>query len=99
MLSHSLTLLFSFISLALMPDLTDLPVELIDEILSLAFISKDAWNDGLVDINGLSRLLLVNRKHHQAFLHRVYPQWTYNGALHSYSSLWKFLRTVAQTQT
>lgn len=78
-----------------MPDLTDLPVELIDEILSLAFISKDAWNDDLVDINGLSRLLLVNRKHHQAFLHRVYSQWTYNGALHSYSSLWKFLRTVA----
>lgn len=81
-----------------MPDLTDLPVELIDEIFYLAFTSKDVFNQELVDINGLSRLLsrllLVNRKHHQVFLPRVYSSWTYNGTLHSYSSLWKFLRTV-----
>ncbi|OJJ04876.1 hypothetical protein ASPVEDRAFT_137144 [Aspergillus versicolor CBS 583.65] len=77
-----------------MPDLTDLPVELIDEIFYFAFTSKDVYNEDLVDINGLSRLLLVNRKHHQVFLPRVYSSWTYNGTRHSYSSLWKFLRTV-----
>lgn len=80
--------------LVLMPGLTDLSVELIDQILSFAFTSKDVYNEDLVDINGLSRLLLVNRKHHQVFLPRVYSTWTYNGTLHSYSSLWKFLRTV-----
>lgn len=40
--------------------------DLIDEILSLAFTSKDIYNVDLVEINGLSRLL--DRNHHQAFL-------------------------------
>ncbi|KAL4929019.1 uncharacterized protein BDV17DRAFT_298321 [Aspergillus undulatus] len=86
-----------------MPDLTDLPVELLDAILSLAFTSTEIhsrkiYSQDLVDVNGLSRLL-VNRKHHQTFLPRIYSHWTYNGARHPYSSLWKFLRTVVTNPT
>ncbi|KAL4745510.1 hypothetical protein BDW72DRAFT_208147 [Aspergillus terricola var. indicus] len=81
-------------------NLADLPAELLDEILFLAFGVAPRYNnhydEGALDIKGLSCLLLVNRKHHQAFLPRVYSHWTYNGALHSYSGLWKFLRTVIE---
>ncbi|CBF70080.1 predicted protein [Aspergillus nidulans FGSC A4] len=83
-----------------MPDLADLPAELLDEILFLAFGTTPRYNnrydEGVLDIKGLSRLLLVNRKHHQAFLPRVYSHWTYIGTLHSYSGLWKFLRTIIE---
>ncbi|KAL3479982.1 hypothetical protein BJX99DRAFT_254868 [Aspergillus californicus] len=81
-----------------MPDLTTLPFELLDQILSLAFAVapryQNDYDDGALDVKGLSRLLLVSRKYHQWFLPRVYSSWTFNGARHSYSGLWKFIRTA-----
>ncbi|KAI9043622.1 uncharacterized protein KD926_003392 [Aspergillus affinis] len=82
-----------------MSDLTDLPAELLDEILSLAFgVAPRYYNgyndEGAFDIKALSRLLLVNQKHYLAFIPLVYSHWTYNGTRHSYSGLWKFLRTA-----
>ncbi|RDW92949.1 uncharacterized protein DSM5745_00271 [Aspergillus mulundensis] len=79
-------------------DLPDLPPELLDEIFALAFdtapsIGKTVQK-GDIDVQGLSRLLLVNRKWYQAFVPRLYSRWTFNGARHSYSGLWKFIRTV-----
>ncbi|KAL4904300.1 hypothetical protein BDW74DRAFT_185626 [Aspergillus multicolor] len=80
-------------------DLPDLPPELLDEIFASAFdtapsVGKTVQKDDIY-VRGLSRLLLVNRKWHQAFVSRLYSCWTYNGARHSYSRLWKFIRTVA----
>ncbi|KAI9041322.1 uncharacterized protein KD926_006898 [Aspergillus affinis] len=84
-----------------MPDLTDLPAELLSEILFLAFGVAPRYEEGYndkrpLDIKSLSRLLLVNQKHYLEFLPLVYSQWTYNGARHNYSTLWKFFRTAVR---
>ncbi|KAL2830511.1 hypothetical protein BDW59DRAFT_158425 [Aspergillus cavernicola] len=84
-----------------MSDPFDLPVELLDRILTLAFdiIPRGEWENGALDtleVNSLSRLLLVSRKWHQVLIPRLYSCWTYNGARHTYVGLWRLLRTVLQ---
>ncbi|KAL4750923.1 hypothetical protein BDW72DRAFT_193450 [Aspergillus terricola var. indicus] len=78
-------------------ELPDPPSELVDEIFAFAFSTVPGYGQTVqeaINIEGLSRLLLVNRKWHHAFVPRVYSHWTYNGARHSYSGLWKFIRKV-----
>ncbi|KAK1144610.1 hypothetical protein N8T08_004913 [Aspergillus melleus] len=84
-----------------MPDLTDLPAELLSEILFLAFRVAPRYEEGYddegpLDIKSLSCLLRVDRKHYLKFLPLLYSQWTYNGARHNYSTLWKFFRTAVR---
>ncbi|KAI9370130.1 hypothetical protein BJX61DRAFT_549171 [Aspergillus egyptiacus] len=84
-----------------MPDPLDLPGELLDHVLTLAFgISpRGEWEADALDnqdVSSLSRLLLVSRKWHQALIPRLYSCLTYNGARHTYACLWRFLRTVLQ---
>ncbi|KAL2817887.1 hypothetical protein BJX63DRAFT_385345 [Aspergillus granulosus] len=83
-----------------MPDLFDLPAELLDPILDYAY-GPDTPTEELnhdpnerLDRRQLGRLLLVKRKWYQALLPRVYSSWSYNGTSHSYMSLFRFLRTI-----
>ncbi|KAL2858596.1 hypothetical protein BJY01DRAFT_201378 [Aspergillus pseudoustus] len=80
-----------------MSDPFDLPVELLDPILDLASgtdLEVDGDHSERLDRRLLRSLLLVNRKWYHGLLPRVYSSWYYNGACHSYMSLWRFLRTV-----
>ncbi|CEL02183.1 hypothetical protein ASPCAL03355 [Aspergillus calidoustus] len=76
-----------------MHDLVELPVEFLDTILKYAY-DIDSNPSEPPDQQQLTSLLLVSRKWHQAFLPRVYSSWSFNGACHTYRSLWCFLRTV-----
>ncbi|KAL3489902.1 hypothetical protein BJX62DRAFT_148850 [Aspergillus germanicus] len=73
----------------------DLPVELWDQILPHADIpgtrvSKlDSDPYERFDLRQLSHLSRVNRKWYQALLPYLYTTWSYDGAHHSYMSLWK----------
>ena len=68
-----------------MPDPAELPIELFSAILDLALQSNTQHLYGLA---------LLNRKWHIAMLDRIYHEWAYNGARHSFITLWKFVRTV-----
>ena len=68
-----------------MPDPAELPVELYSVILDLALQP---------DIQHLCGLSLLNRKWHLAMLDRIYHEWAYNGARHSFMRLWKFVRIL-----
>ena len=68
-----------------MPDPAELPVEIYSTILDLALQS---------DSRHMCGLALLNRKWHIAMLDRIYRKWVYNGARHSFMTLWKFVRTV-----
>lgn len=68
-----------------MPDPAELPVELYIPILDLSLQS---------DTQHLCGLALLNRKWYIAMRDRIYREWAYNGARHSFITLWKFVRTV-----
>ncbi|KAE8152782.1 hypothetical protein BDV25DRAFT_127750 [Aspergillus avenaceus] len=68
-----------------MPDPAELPLELYGAVLDLALES---------DSQHLCGLALLNRKWHMAILDRIYRKWTFNGARHSFMTLWKFVRTI-----
>ncbi|KAL4912924.1 hypothetical protein BDW62DRAFT_206075 [Aspergillus aurantiobrunneus] len=65
-----------------MADLTDLPTELLDQILNT------------LTTHQLSRLLRVSHSWYQLLVPRLYLQWNCNGARHKTTNLWRFLRTV-----
>jgi hypothetical protein len=78
-----------------MPGFLDLPVELWDQILPHADLPRtraskfDSDPYERFDLRQLSYLSRVNRKWYQALLPYFYTTWSYNGARHSYISLWK----------
>ncbi|KAL2846488.1 hypothetical protein BJX68DRAFT_268578 [Aspergillus pseudodeflectus] len=83
-----------------MRSLPDLPNELLELILHLAYATNPPHNrfdhdqNVHLDVRGLSRLLLVSRRWHQAFIPQLYSFWSYDAACHTYRSLWKFFRTI-----
>ncbi|CEL08220.1 hypothetical protein ASPCAL11371 [Aspergillus calidoustus] len=83
-----------------MRDLADFPAELLHPILGLAFAGRpppsrfDHDPDGVLDLRGLSRLLLVNHRWHETFLPYVYSSWSFDGGYQPYRCLWKFFRTI-----
>ncbi|KAL2820396.1 hypothetical protein BJX63DRAFT_428224 [Aspergillus granulosus] len=70
-----------------MRGLSDLPVELLDEVLSSALVEPN-------NSRQLCHFALVNRAWHSRTTAQVYGSWVYNGTRHSFRRLWLFLRTI-----
>ncbi|BCS17360.1 uncharacterized protein APUU_10188S [Aspergillus puulaauensis] len=91
-----------------MRDPIDLPPELFTEIITLALqrpppadtntqnhdIAREYDFNSGTNIPHLSQLTLINRQWHDLLLPTLYARYTHNGARHSYTSLWRFVRTV-----
>ncbi|KAL2798962.1 hypothetical protein BJX66DRAFT_333635 [Aspergillus keveii] len=71
-----------------MHDPANLPPELFDPIIDLAICDRELTE------NHLCQLSLVNRRWHSFVFPRIYTKWTYDGAVHSFASLWSFVITV-----
>ncbi|CEN61010.1 hypothetical protein ASPCAL07679 [Aspergillus calidoustus] len=69
-----------------MRGLLDLPVEILDQVLSLALTEPHS--------SQLCDFALVNRAWHSRTTVQVYSLWAYNGTRHSFKQLWLFLRTI-----
>jgi hypothetical protein len=65
----------------------DLPPELFNTVVDYAI-------DGEDDLQSFCNFCLVDRQWYATASHRLYFKWTYNGDAHSFTSLWKFLRTM-----
>ncbi|OJJ04715.1 hypothetical protein ASPVEDRAFT_44248 [Aspergillus versicolor CBS 583.65] len=70
-----------------MPNLTDLPSEIFNIILSHSLGDDE-------DVPRLCELALLSRKWYAALIDRIYSEWTFNGAKQPFLTLWKFLRTI-----
>ncbi|KAL2814807.1 hypothetical protein BJX63DRAFT_442393 [Aspergillus granulosus] len=85
-----------------MPDPASLPTELFDQIITEAlqdpsydeYTRAFDFHDG-IDLCQLPNLLRINRHWHNILIPRLYSKYSYNGARHTYTSLWEFLRAVA----
>ncbi|KAL2810802.1 hypothetical protein BJX63DRAFT_400946 [Aspergillus granulosus] len=77
-----------------MPDPASLPVEIFTQILATALDQCEYDLNNETDLRQLRRLLTLNRRWYNVLLPRLYSKWTYNGARHTWVSLWKFVRTA-----
>ncbi|OJJ05160.1 hypothetical protein ASPVEDRAFT_834435 [Aspergillus versicolor CBS 583.65] len=89
-----------------MPDPSTLPLELFTEVTTLALqppidTANQAENTEReydfhagINIPHLAQLTLVNRQWHSLLLPTLYARYMHNGARHSYTSLWRFVRTA-----
>ncbi|KAL4884064.1 hypothetical protein BJY04DRAFT_21231 [Aspergillus karnatakaensis] len=74
-----------------MPNPADLPPELFNIILTHALHDSDGPYH-------LCALSLLSRKWYAALVHRIYSEWSFNGARQPFITLWKFLVTVLRDQ-
>jgi hypothetical protein len=65
----------------------DLPPELFSKFVDYAIDGKD-------DVQSFCNFCLVDRQWYATASLRLYFKWTYDGDVHSFTSLWKFLRTM-----